>query len=86
MRNIKFQKGSWDDLGWWAKNDPKMILKIWELIMASAKTPFEGIGKPEPLKSNLKGLWSRRISQEHRLIYKVDQEEIIIFAVKGHYQ
>jgi toxin YoeB len=54
--------------------------------MASAKTPFEGIGKPEALKSNLKGLWSRRINQEHRLIYKVEQEEIVIIAVKGHYQ
>lgn len=86
MRNIKFQKDSWADLGWWAKNDTKMILKIWELIMASAKTPFEGIGKPEALKSNLKGFWSRRINQEHRLVYKVEEEDIIIFAVKGHYQ
>lgn len=55
------------------------------MIEVVAKKPFEGIGKPEPLKSNWKGYWSRRITDEHRLIYKIGNESIIIVALKGHY-
>ena len=86
MRNIVFEPDAWDDIGWWAKQDPKMLSRIYDIIINAAKQPFEGIGKPEPLKGNYKGYWSRRINQEHRLVYKVDDESIIIILAKGHYQ
>ena len=85
MFAIQFEKEAWQELGWWIKNHPKIALKIVELIEAVTKTPFEGIGKPEPLRNNWKGYWSRRITDEHRLVYKVENRLITIFAVKGHY-
>ena len=79
-----------DDLKYWRKSGNKIIQKkIQELIDAIQKSPYEGIGKPEPLKYDLSGAWSRRINQEHRLVYEVnDRNEIIIltiFSLKGHY-
>jgi len=86
MLSIVFEKSAWQDLGWWIKNQPKTTKKIFELIEATAKSPFSGIGKPEMLKGNLTGYWSRRITQEDRLIYKVGEGKIIIVGLKGHYQ
>jgi len=86
MLSIVFEKAAWEEMGWWIKNQPKMAKKIYELIEASAKDPFKGIGKPEMHKGNLTGYWSRRISQEDRLVYKVLEGRIIIATIKGHYQ
>ena len=72
-------------IGRWARQEPKMIAKIYDLIENGSKTPFTGIGKPEPLKANLSGYWSRRITQEHRLVYKVEETAIIIISAYGHY-
>lgn len=83
---IKFEIKAWQDIGWWAIHEPIMVKKIWELVNDISKHPFEGLGKPESLKGNLKGYWSRRIDQEHRIVYRVRPEEIIIVSAKGHYQ
>jgi toxin YoeB len=68
---IEFSLNAWEDLSFWIREDYSKVEKIKELINAITKTPFVGIGKPEPLKQNLKGYWSRRINDEHRLVYKI---------------
>ncbi|MCL2441666.1 MAG: Txe/YoeB family addiction module toxin [Treponema sp.] len=69
----------------WAKEDTKILEKINTLITEITRTPFKGTGKPEPLKGNWSGYWSRRITQEHRLIYKVFPDQILIASCKNHY-
>lgn len=69
--NIEFTKYAWEDFCYWTETDMEIALKIKELIKAIQQNPFNGIGKPEPLKHGLKGYWSRRITAEHRIIYKV---------------
>ena len=69
----------------WLKEDRKMLLKINQLIKEIQRTPFDGIGKPEALKYDLAGYWSRRIDREHRLVYKIDNETLIILSCKYHY-
>lgn len=64
----------------------KILKKIAELLLAIMRNPFEGIGKPEPLKGDLKGYWSRRITDEHRIVYTVTTDTIIVIACKTHYQ
>ena len=76
---------AWDDYLYWQKTDKKMLNKVNELIKSCERTPFSGIGKPEPLKENLKDYWSRRIDKEHRLVYKVEGEIIIISQCRFHY-
>jgi len=83
--NIIFTKNAWEDYLSWQKEDKKILRKINELIKAIQRTPFEGIGKPEPLKYDLTGLWSRRIDREHRLVYKVESEELFIYGCRFHY-
>ncbi len=73
------------DLRYWIDTDRRKALKILDLIDAAFESPFEGIGKPELLKFELAGCWSRRIDQEHRLVYKVAKDEIIILACRYHY-
>lgn len=85
MRNLEFDKKGWADFGYWLVQDKKIAQKIFTLIEECLKSPFAGIGKPEPLKQNYAGYWSRRIDQEHRLIYKVLENKIIIVSCKGHY-
>jgi toxin YoeB len=85
MRNVHFVPDAWTEFGWWLKNDIKIAGKIYNLLESILQTPFNGLGKPEPLKSNYSGYWSRRITQEHRLIYKVDDEKIVIISLKDHY-
>ena len=82
---ITFSKNSWDDYISWQKDDKKLLKKINLLIKDIQRTPFEGIGNPEPLKFDLSGFWSRRIDREHRLIYKVFNNEILIYSCKYHY-
>ena len=86
MLNLLFMPKAWQDLGWWMKNDIKNVKKIYNLLESICKTPFDGIGQPEPLKANQAGYWSRRINLEHRVIYKVEQNQIIIISLYGHYQ
>lgn len=83
--NITFSKNAWDDYLSWQKEDKKILRKINELIKDIRRTPFDGIGKPEPLKYDLSGLWSRRIDREHRLVYKVESRELFIYSCKFHY-
>ena len=69
--NIEFTKHGWDDFEYWIDTDAEIVKKIKDLIKSINENPFKGLGKPEPLKHGLKGFWSRRITQEHRLVYKV---------------
>ncbi len=80
-----FVDESWEDYLYWQKNDRKMLRKINELLKDIAKNPFYGIGKPEPLKFKYKGYWSRRIDNEHRLIYRYKDDEILIAKCRFHY-
>ena len=84
MRYI-FIDMAWDEYLFWQKNDKQKINKINELLKDISRSPYEGIGKPEDLKFNYAGYWSRRIDEEHRLIYKVEQDEIIIYKCRFHY-
>ncbi len=84
-RNIVFIPDAWDAYLYWQGQDKKTLKRINQLIQASLKTPFEGIGKPEPLKENLSGYWSRRIADDHRLVYRVTDTEIVIVACRFHY-
>ena len=85
MRNLEFDSSGFEDLAWWVEKDRKKALKIIKLIKEIQKNPFEGIGKPEPLKHDLSGCWSRRIDREHRLVYQVSEEKIRILACRYHY-
>lgn len=85
MRNIVFEKSAFQDFVEWATIDKKLYQRIVDLIMDILRQPFSGIGKPEPLKHDLKGYWSRRINDEHRLVYKVNVEAIFIISCKYHY-
>jgi toxin YoeB len=82
---IIFSKNAWEDYTSWQTEDKKMLRKINALIKEIQRTPYEGIGKPEPLKFDLAGLWSRRIDQEHRLVYQVDKNDILIYSCRYHY-
>jgi toxin YoeB len=82
---IVFSKNSWEDYLSWQTEDKKMLKKINELIKDIQRTPYTGIGKPEPLKFDLTGLWSRRIDREHRLVYQVFGDELLIYSCRYHY-
>ncbi len=83
--DILWHKRAWDDYLYWQKHDKAIMLKINKLIKECLQTPYEGSGKPEPLKHNLSGQWSRRINREHRLIYKMTDEGILILQCRYHY-
>ena len=82
---INFTKLAFDEFTNWAIENLKIFIRIRELIESISRDPFKGIGKLEPLKHEFKGCWSRRITDEHRLIYKVSNESILIISCKGHY-
>ena len=82
---ISFNEISWNEYLFWQKNDKQKLNKINELLKDISQSSFEGIGKPEALKFKYAGYWSRRIDDEHRLIYKVEQDEILIFKCRFHY-
>ena len=84
-REAVFQPEFLQDLRWWVQNDRKVALRVLELIDAVLKDPFHGVGKPEPLKYQLAGAWSRRITQEHRLVYKVSGTRIDFLQARYHY-
>jgi len=83
--SLIFSDHAWEDYLYWQKTDKKMVERINSLIKDIQRTPFEGIGKPEPLKHALSGYWSRRINDEHRIIYKVDSDAINIAQLRYHY-
>jgi toxin YoeB len=85
MRQVVFESGAFNDFTDWATRDKKVYAKIVTLIRDTLRSPFSGLGKPEPLRDNLRGFWSRRITDEHRLVYKVTDEAIIIVACRYHY-
>lgn len=85
MRDFTFTPIAFDQLNDWQSENGKTYQRITKLIKECARTPFDGTGKPEPLKGDLKGYWSRRITDEHRLVYKVTDEAIIVIACKNHY-
>ena len=80
-----FVDESWEDYLYWQKIDKKMLKRINLLIKDISRQPYKGIGKPEPLKHNYRGFWSRRINEEHRLIYQVREDEIRIIKCRFHY-
>lgn len=82
---IIFSKNAWDDYTTWFNEDRKVLKKINELIKDIQRTPFEGKGKPEPLKYDLAGYWSRRITLEHRLVYKFEKNSIYLISCRYHY-
>ncbi len=83
--NITFTKNAWEDYVSWQRDDKKILKKINELIKDIQRTPFEGKGKPEPLKYDLAGYWSRRIDREHRLVYQVEGGEVLVYGCRYHY-
>jgi len=80
-----FAEKAWDDYLYWQKTDKKILKRINTLIKDIKRDPFEGVGKPEPLKHALSGYWSRRINDEHRIIYKVNDESLLIAQLRYHY-
>jgi toxin YoeB len=82
---LVWSESSWQDYLYWQKNDKKILNKINSLIKDIKKNPFDGLGKPEPLKYELAGCWSRRITSEHRLVYTIDDAAVYIVACRYHY-
>jgi toxin YoeB len=80
-----FAENAWDDYLYWQRADKKLLKRIILLIQDIQRSPFEGIGKPEPLKHALSGYWSRRINDEHRFVYKVEDDSLFIAQLRHHY-
>lgn len=86
IKDIKWDIDAWEEYLYWQSEDKKVLRRINQLIKDIARNPFDGIGKPEPLKGNLTGLWSRRIDEKHRIVYMIENESVLIFSCKGHYE
>lgn len=82
---IKFDPSAWEDYIYWQTTDKKILKRINDLIKSTQRTPFEGLGKPEPLRGDFSGFWSRRINREHRLIYTLTDQELTIAMCRYHY-
>lgn len=82
---LVFADRGWEDFCFWIDHDRKIAKRLIRLIDECGRSPFEGIGKPEPLRDNLSGYWSRRITDEHRLVYKVTGDELWIAQARYHY-
>ena len=85
MNNILFTSKSWEEYCYWQTQDKKTLKRINQLLTDIARNNFTGMGKPEPLKNNLNGYWSRRIDEVNRLVYKVTNNQIEVIQCKGHY-
>jgi toxin YoeB len=83
---LVFTPHGWEDYQYWCAKDRAMLKRINRLIEASLRDPFEGIGKPEPLRHILAGCWSRRIDEEHRLVYLVDGEDLVVLQARFRYE
>lgn len=82
---ISFSETALEQFGHWVKEDKKLALRILKLLEEIQRNPFVGTGKPEPLKGDFKGFWSRRIDEEHRLVYKISEANVIIHSCRFHY-
>lgn len=80
-----FSEHAWDDYQYWLRTDKKLLNRLNSLIRDIQRSPYEGTGKPEPLKHGLSGYWSRRINDEHRLVYKVEDDAVFIAQARYHY-
>ena len=80
-----FSEHAWDDYLYWQRTDRKILERINNLIKEIQRSPFEGTGKPEPLRHGLSGYWSRRITDEHRIVYKVEEDSILLAQLRYHY-
>ncbi len=83
--NIVFEQGAFEDFSNWTNDDKKLYKRLVSLIKETARNPYTGLGKPEALKHELRGYWSRRINDEHRLVYKFEADKLIIVSCKYHY-
>lgn len=83
--NLIFSDHAWDDYLYWQNTDKRILKRITDLIKDIQRSPFAGIGKPEPLKHSLSCYWSRRINDEHRCVYRIDSELIFIAQLRYHY-
>lgn len=83
--NIAFTPEGWEDCQYWLKHDKRVLKRIHELIKDIVRSPFEGIGKPEPLKYHLSGCWSRRLTEEHRVVYRPTETAIVFLQFRYHY-
>jgi toxin YoeB len=83
---LVFDESAWSDYTYWSVQDRAMLKRINRLLAEMLRSPFEGIGKPERLSQNLSGAWSRRIDEEHRLVYVVDGDDLIILQARYHYE
>ncbi|MGC4946356.1 Txe/YoeB family addiction module toxin [Streptomyces sp. DT224] len=82
---LAFTTRGWDDYTFWSESDRRMTRRINRLITEALRDPFDGIGKPEPLRGDLSGYWSRRIDDEHRLVYRATESELVIVQARYHY-
>jgi toxin YoeB len=82
---IVFSEPAWEDYLYWQQTDKKILQRVNQLIKEIQRDPYAGIGKPEPLRHGLSGYWSRRIDEEHRLVYKVEGDEVRIAQLRLHY-
>ena len=85
MRSVHFDSGAWEDFLFWLASDRNTARRIVRLIAEIQRDPFTGIGKPEPLRGELSGYWSRRIDDQHRLVYRANDEEIKLLKARYHY-
>lgn len=86
MSKIQFAEDAWEEYLYWLSHDKKTLKKINTLLKEIQRTPFEGTGKPEPLKGDLRGMWSRRINHEDRLVYRFENDTVMVEQCKGHYE
>jgi toxin YoeB len=82
---LEFRERAFDDLQYWVQMNPKLAKRLLRLIEETKRNPFGGAGKPEPLRGELSGWWSKRIDQEHRLIYRVEGDALVVAQAKRHY-
>ncbi|MFF4964847.1 Txe/YoeB family addiction module toxin [Streptomyces sp. NPDC001037] len=85
MRDVRFRPTGWEDLLYWQDADRKLFRKLVRLIGEIQRDPITGIGRPQPLKGDLSGYWSRRIDDEHRLVYRATDKEVVIIKARYHY-
>jgi len=84
--NISFTPQSWEDYQYWLKTDKKILKRINDLIKDALRSPIDGIGKPEPLRQGLSGYWSRRITEEHRMVYRQVESGLLLIQLRYHYK
>jgi toxin YoeB len=82
---ILFSERAWEDYLYWQQTDKKMLNRVNNLLKDIKRNPYNGIGKPEPLKHGLSGYWSRRIDDEHRILYKIDDDTLLLAQIRYHY-